>query len=120
MIGPAVRGARAAAARAAAGVVELRLTGGAFGRCKARSLQGSKLRPVRRLWGKGKGKFRTRGRYAAAAVRGTWWLTADYCDRTLVSVKAGVVAVTDLVKRKTVLVRAGQSYTALAPKKKHR
>jgi len=121
VIGPTVTGAaRTAAARAAAGVVELRLTGGAFGRCKARSLQSSKPRPVRRLWGKGKGKFRTRGRYAAAAVRGTWWLTADYCNRTLVSVNTGVVAVTDLVKRKTVLVRAGQSYTALAPKKKHR
>ena len=30
-----------------------------------------------RLWGKGKGKFRTRGRYGAATVTGTWWLTED-------------------------------------------
>src|SRR5207247_4357183 len=116
--GPTVPAAARTAAASTAGIVELRLSGGNFRSCKARSLQGSKPKPkpVRRLWGKGKGRFKTRGRYAAAAVRGTWWLTADYCDHTVVSVKAGVVAVTDLVKRKTVLVRAGQSYTALAPK----
>jgi hypothetical protein len=69
---------------------------------------------VRRLWAQGKGRFRTRGRYSAAAVRGTNWLTADRCDGTLTQVKQGKVAVTDLVKHKTVLVPAGKSYLARA------
>ena len=32
-------------------------------------------RRVRKLWGDGRGRFRTRGRYGAATVRGTKWLT---------------------------------------------
>lgn len=50
---------------------------------------------VRRLWGHGKGRFQTRGRYSAATVRGTWWLTEDRCDGTLTRVKRGVVEVED-------------------------
>jgi hypothetical protein len=67
---------------------------------------------TRRLWGDGKGKFRTKGSYSAATVRGTRWLTQDRCDSTLTRVRKGVVSVRDGVKRKTVLVRAGRSYTA--------
>jgi PKD repeat protein len=97
-------------------VVELRLTGGNFNVCGKRksSVSGAKKPPktVRRLWSKGKGQFRTRGRYAAAVVRGTWWLTADRCDGTLVTVKQGTVQVSDLPHRKTVSVRAGRSYLA--------
>ncbi len=102
------------------GFVELRLTGGDFKVCKGRALQSAAKaeKPVRRLWGKGKGSFRTKGRYASAGVRGTWWLTADYCTRTLVSVKQGVLTVRDLVKQKTVIVPAGKSYSALAPGKR--
>lgn len=94
--------------------VELRLTGGDFTVCKSRALQGKPKpgKPVRRLWGKGKGSFRTKGRFASASVRGTWWLTADYCSSTVVTVKAGAVTVRDLVKKKTVVVRAGKSYSA--------
>ena len=98
----------------AAGVTELRLTGGDFKSCGTRALQsaGKATKPVRRLWAKGKGKFRTRGRYSSAAIRGTWWLTADFCDNTLTSVKQGVVTVRDLVKKKTVVVKEGSSYAA--------
>jgi len=67
---------------------------------------------TRKLWGSGKGKFRTRGKYTAATVRGTKWLTEDHCDSTRVSVSEGLVAVRDLVRRKTVMVAAGESYTA--------
>ena len=97
-----------------AGVTELRLTGGDFKSCGKRASQsaGKAAKPVRRLWAKGKGKFRTRGRYSSAAIRGTWWLTADYCDSTLTSVKQGAVTVRDLVKKKTVVVKAGSSYAA--------
>lgn len=72
-------------------------------------------RSVRHLWASGKGKFRTRGRFAAASVRGTEWLTDDRCDGTLIRVKTGVVTVFDEVTKRTVVVRAGSSYLAKAP-----
>jgi ferric-dicitrate binding protein FerR (iron transport regulator) len=67
---------------------------------------------VRRLFGDGKGSFRTRGRTAAATVRGTRWGTQDRCDGTLVIVQRGRVSVRDLVRHRTVLVRAGHAYLA--------
>ena len=70
---------------------------------------------VRRLWAKGKGKYRTRGRYAAATIRGTEWLTADRCDGTLVRVTQGRVEVANLPLRRNVIVRAGRSYLARKP-----
>lgn len=70
---------------------------------------------VRHLWASGKGAFRTKGRFAAASIRGTEWETDDRCDGTLITVKAGAVAVFDQVLRKTVVVRAGQHYLAKGP-----
>jgi hypothetical protein len=67
-----------------------------------------------KLWGNGKGKFRTNGKYSSATVRGTIWLTADRCDGTLTTVKRGTVSVRDLKRRKTVTVKAGHSYLARA------
>jgi LCCL domain len=95
-------------------VVELRLIGGNFSGCSKRVLAaGAKpKKPIRRLWGKGKGRFRTKGRYSTASVRGTTWLTQDSCEGTRTSVTSGVVSVFDSVKKKTVLVRAGRSYLA--------
>jgi hypothetical protein len=95
-------------------IVELRLAGGDFKACGKRAAQSraKTAKTVRRLWAKGSGKFRTRGRYASAAIRGTDWLTADRCDSTFVKTRQGVVAVLDLVLKKTVLVKAGQSYAA--------
>jgi FG-GAP-like repeat len=72
----------------------------------------AKKKKKRRLWGDGKGRFRTEGKYSAATVRGTRWLTQDRCTSTLTRVVRGRVAVRDLVKRKTVIVRAGKRYTA--------
>jgi hypothetical protein len=98
------------------GVIELRLIGGNFTSCGKRALSSAgakKEKPIRRLWGKGKGNFRTKGRYASAAVRGTWWLTADFCAYTLVRVRLGSVTVRDLVEKRTVIVRAPRSYRAL-------
>jgi len=66
----------------------------------------------RRLWGNGKGRFRTRGKYSAATVRGTKWLTEDRCDSTLTRVRQGRVAVRDFVEHRTVIVRAGKKYVA--------
>ena len=66
------------------------------------------------LWGNGKGKFRTGGKYSSATVRGTIWLTQDRCDGTLTKVKRGTVSVRDFMRRKTVSVKAGHSYLARA------
>ena len=100
-------------------VVELRLVGGNFGACKRALAAFSAEKPppkvVRHLWGKGKGRFRTRARYSAATVRGTVWLTADRCDGTLTRVTQGTVQVSDFTLRKTVLVQAGRSYLAKKP-----
>lgn len=63
------------------------------------------------------GKFSTRGRYSAATVRGTVWSVADRCDGTFIHVATGKVAVTDFARRVTVVLRAGQSYLAHAPRK---
>jgi hypothetical protein len=80
---------------------------------KARAAQKRKPKS-RKLWGDGKGKFRTKGQYSAATIRGTKWLVQDTCTTTVTKVAQGVVSVRDTVKRKTVTVRAGKSYTARA------
>jgi len=109
------------------GVTVLRLSGSDFKSCKAAkrvlaSLDKKKPKKakkaksmksvVRHLWGSGKGKFRTRGRYLAATVHGTTWLTQDRCDGSRAFVQEGVVDVRDLVKHKTIKLGAGQSYVA--------
>lgn len=66
----------------------------------------------RRLWGDGKGRFRTKGSFSSATVRGTKWLTEDRCNGTLTRVKKGTVAVRDFRRKRTVIVRAGQRYLA--------
>ncbi len=71
-------------------------------------------RVVSRLWGNGRGRFRTRGRHSAATVRGTIWLTQERCDGTLTRVTRGSVSVRDQTARRTVVVRAGRSYLARA------
>jgi CSLREA domain-containing protein len=74
----------------------------------------AKKKRRRRLWGSGKGSFRTKGSHAAATVVGTKWLTQDTCTTTLVKVVRGKVRVQDFVKHKTVLVRKGHKYVAHA------
>jgi hypothetical protein len=69
------------------------------------------------LWGNGKGKFRTSGKYSSATVRGTIWLVQDRCEGTLTKVTRGTVAVADFQRHKTVSVKAGHSYLARARKK---
>ena len=67
---------------------------------------------TRKLWGDGKGKFRTKGQYSAATIRGTKWLVQDGCRYTLTRVATGVVSVRDDVKKRTIILRKGKSYTA--------
>jgi hypothetical protein len=66
------------------------------------------------LWGNGKGKFRTNGKYSSATVRGTIWLVQDRCEGTLTKVRRGTVQVRDFRRKKTVTVKAGHSYLARA------
>jgi hypothetical protein len=128
--------------QAADGSTELILQGGDFSVCKAkvRRTAGVEAKPkpkpksksksksrrtpptaahvkanttvVRSLWGNGTGQFTTKGRYAAATVRGTVWHTSDRCDGTNVNAQRGVIAVLDLVTGKTIILTAPASYTA--------
>lgn len=98
--------------RSASGVTELKLVGGRISGCPrsgTRAFASAARSSGRRLWGNGHGRFRTRGRYGAASVRGTVWLTEDRCDGTLVRVHRGRVSVRDLVRHRSTLVRAGHS-----------
>jgi len=112
-------------------VTELILTGGGFELCPKGAL-GTRVkgatdglaaiaaaqrrrrsrRVVQRLWGDGKGLFRTEGHDGSAGVRGTKWLTEDRCDGTLVRVRQGKVTVRDFGLNRTVTRTAGQSYLA--------
>jgi hypothetical protein len=67
------------------------------------------------LKGSAHGKYTTTGTYSAATVRGTIWSVANRCDGTFTAVTRGVVSVRDLVRRKTITLRAGQHYLAKAP-----
>ena len=97
------------------GLVILKLRGGSFSACKGGARKSGALpsgRPGRRLWGSGKGKFRTEGNYGSATVRGTVWLTEDRCDGTFFKVKKGVVAVRDFVAGTNLSLGPGKSYFA--------
>jgi len=96
-------------------IVELRLAKGDFKVCPKRRGLATAATIVRQVWGTGKGRFRTRGRYASATVRGTRWLTADRCDGTQTRVTQGVVQVNDLPRNRQVTLRAGGSYLARQP-----
>ena len=121
--------------RAARPITEIALKGGSFRRCPraSRSSTGdgpeadasqrrSRGRRVRRVWGNGRGNFRTRGRYSSATVRGTTWLTQDNCGGTLTRVgrrpRSSRVVVRDFVRRRSVTLRAGRSYFAFARRAK--
>jgi hypothetical protein len=102
------------------GLTQLVLQGGDFSVCKATTVKGkrttksaaAKAKNVRILWGNGQGNFQTKGRYAAATVRGTVYYVADRCDGTFTHVQRGVIAVQDLSLGRTRTIRAGQSYLA--------
>ena len=110
--------------RSGKGLFELRLAGSSFTGCTARRKRARgkgalaaarSKRRIRRLRGNARGRFRTRGRYSSATVRGTTWTVTDRCDGTLTQVSSGRVAVRDFRRRKTRTVRAGKRYLARAP-----
>jgi hypothetical protein len=81
--------------------------------CSSKRARAAAKKPkTRKLWGDGKGRFRTKGSYSAATVRGTRWLVQDTCTSTLTQVTQGVVSVQDFPGKKTITLRAGKRYTA--------
>jgi hypothetical protein len=66
------------------------------------------------------GKFRTKGKYAAATVLGTAWRIGDRCNGTFIHVSRHSVLITDFVRHVTFLLHAGHSYLARAPSGKHK
>jgi hypothetical protein len=68
----------------------------------------------RKLFGRGSGRFRTRGRNSSATVRGTAFLVKDTCKGTLTSVTKGRVDVRDFVKHRNITLVKGEKYFAKA------
>ncbi len=106
-------------------LVEGAVKGGpSFAKCKAKAKAGdvtataAASKTLQLMHASAKGKFSTKGKYAAATVRGTKWTIADRCDGTLTHDVTDSVAVTDFVRHKTVVLHAGQSYLAKATKRK--
>lgn len=107
-------------AGASAPVTDLQLRGGNFDAlCGSGGVDiaraSASTKSVRHLWANGSGKFRTKGRFASAAVRGTEWQTDDRCDGTLITVTKGAVNVFDQTLQRNVVVRAGSRYLARNP-----
>ena len=90
--------------------------------CERRKLGNGRVRELsgsggggRKLWGSGKGNFKTSGNYGSATVRGTTWLVVDRCDNsTLFKVGEGTVWVSDFVTEKSLVLTTGQQYIAKA------
>jgi hypothetical protein len=78
----------------------------------SRASASQKRKKSRRLWGEGRGRFRTTGQFSSATVRGTRWLVTDRCGLTETKVTEGTVTVRDFVRRRNVVVRAGKTYVA--------
>jgi hypothetical protein len=96
------------------GAVTATLQGGNFAGCPRRThhaadAQIARRRPRRHLWSNVHGSFTTRGGSASGSVRGTEWLTEDFCDGTSVRVVRGAVLVRDLRRHRSKLVHAGHS-----------
>jgi Ca2+-binding RTX toxin-like protein len=107
--------------RSRGAVTVLRLEGGDFSPCRRGTVRGgataSQLpRSVRRrLDLRARGRHRAVGNHSAGTTRGTVFSVVDRCDGTLTRVRRGVVVVRDFRLRRTVVVRAGDSYLARAP-----
>jgi hypothetical protein len=113
-----------AVSQAHSALTTLTAKGASFKRCRTRRRRARKgslaeaarsRRTIRRLSGNAHGRFRTRGRFSSATVRGTVWGVIDRCDGTLTRVQRGRVAVRDFRRRRTITVRAGKKYLARAP-----
>jgi hypothetical protein len=69
---------------------------------------------LRQLFGRGHGIYKANGKHANLTIHGTSFLIQDRCDGTFVKLIEGNGTVRDKVRRRTVRLRAGQSYLARA------
>ena len=105
--------------RSAKGLTDLVMKGGSFRGCRARrsgNASAAQRRTVRRIRANANGRYRTSGRNSAATVRGTKWGVTDRCDGTLTKVQRGSVVVRDFRRKKNIVLKAGKSYLARAPR----
>lgn len=65
-----------------------------------------------KVWGEGKGNYRSSGSNSSATVRGTVWLVENFQNATRTYVRSGIVDVRDFKRRKTIRLRKGKSYLA--------
>ena len=104
--------------RGGRGDTELRLKGPrskcprASGRRQGAIMQDEPKRRLRTRIVKATRQFKVRGKYSVGAAKGTIWWTEERCDGTLTRVESGTVRVQDLVRDKTVTVKAPGSYLA--------
>jgi hypothetical protein len=106
--------------RRARGLTDLVLKGGNFRRCasgrRGKGASAAASRTIRRHRGSASGRFRTSARNSSATVRGTVWEVRDRCDGTLTTVRRGRVLVRDFRRKRNILLTAGKSYLARAPR----
>jgi hypothetical protein len=94
-------------------IVEARLVGALENCPKRKGKASAAARSGRRLWGKGRGRFRSRGRRSSTTVRGTTWLVEDRCDGTTLNrVTEGKVLVRDFTLKKDISLKSPGSYVA--------
>jgi hypothetical protein len=106
---PTGGGARASALPAAAPALALRARPLAMASAKKK-----KKKRKKRLWVSDRGgRWRTATGSVSAGSIGTKWLTTLRCDGTSITVREGRVRVFDKVRRRTRILRAGQTYLAL-------
>ncbi|MDX6696861.1 MAG: hypothetical protein QOE65_258 [Solirubrobacteraceae bacterium] len=88
--------------------------GGALRRATgAKAFVAKAARRRRRLWVRDRGgRWRTRTGSITASSIGTRWLTTLRCDGTSVTVREGRVRVFDRIRKRTRILRAGQTYLA--------
>ena len=73
----------------------------------------ARKRGGRKLWGKGKGKFSSKGKRGSGSVRGTTWQVADRCDgSTVISSIKGRVVARDFVRNRKVTLKTGEGIIA--------
>lgn len=94
------------------GLATMVLTGASGKASSGSALLAKGKKVLRQLWASGSGRFATRGRYAAATIRGTTWLTIDRLDATVVKVTKGSVVVRDFKKKRSFVVTKGRQYVA--------
>jgi hypothetical protein len=96
----------------------LSLRGGGLSGCRTRVPSGGSAARTRRrslVANVSSGRFRTRGRNAAASARRAKWTITDTCGGTLTTVHSGTVLVRDFTLRKNRKLHSGQRYLAHPP-----